>query len=404
MFDLSAIQHAIRDFGLDGWLLYDFRGINPLARRVLGFAEGALLSRRWMYWIPAIGQPQKLVHRIESGALDHLPGEKTVYSAWDEFEWGVASLLRGAGRVAMEYSPRNGIPYISRVDAGTIELVRSYGVEVESSGDLVQQFEATWTEAQWEMHLEAGRHTDSAYDRAWSYIAERVRRDGSVRETDVQRVILDHFRQHGLVTDHPPNVSVNEHSGDPHYEPKAGHDAVIRAGDFVLIDLWAKVNHPDGVYSDLTRVAFVGDVVPSKYEQIFQIVARARDAAIDLVRQRMASGEALRGWEVDHAARSVIQDAGYGEYFVHRTGHNIGRETHGNGANMDGLETRETRLVLPRTCFSIEPGIYFPEFGVRSEVNVFIDDARRVHVTAGDLQRHVLPLFAAGATENTFRT
>jgi Xaa-Pro dipeptidase len=403
MFDLPAIQQVIREFGFDGWLLYDFRGSNPLAKRVLGLSETALLSRRWMYWIPTIGPPMKLVHRIESGALDALPGEKTVYSAWDEFEWGVAALLRGAGRVAMEYSPRNGIPYISRVDAGTIELVRSYGVEVESSGDLVQRFEAVWSDAQWQMHLEAGGHTDSAFHRAWSYLADRVRREGSVRETEVQQVILDHFAQHSLMCHHPPNVSVNEHSGDPHYEPQAGKDGVIRAGDFVLIDLWAKVDHPDGVYSDLTRVAFVGDKVPEKYEQIFQIVAQARDAAIELVQHRMAARESLRGWEVDQAARSVIQEAGYGDYFVHRTGHSIGRETHGNGANMDGLETRDSRLVLPRTCFSIEPGIYLPEFGIRSEVNVFIDESRRVHVTAGERQQQVLPLFAGGAAENSFR-
>lgn len=392
MFDLSALQQAIRDFGFDGWLLYDFRGTNPLAKRVLGLSETTNLSRRWFYWIPAIGDPLKLVHRIEQGALDHVPGEKQVYLRWDELEWGVAALLRGAGRIAMEYSPRNANPYISRVDAGTIELVRSYGVAVESSGDLVQLFEATWSDAQWQLHLEAGRHTDSAYDRAWSYIADRVRKDGSVRETEVQAVIMDHFKQHGLTTYHPPIVGVNEHSGDPHYEPLPGKDGVIRQGDFVLIDLWAKVDHPDGVYSDLTRVGFVGDSVPEKYERIFQIVAAARDAAIALVRERFAAGESLRGWEVDNAARSVIEKAGYGEYFVHRTGHNIGRETHGNGANMDGLETKETRLVLPRTCFSVEPGIYLPEFGVRSEVNVFIDANRRVHVTAGELQRSVVPI------------
>jgi Xaa-Pro dipeptidase len=392
MFDLAAIQQAIRDFGFDGWLLYDFRGTNPLAKRILGLSETTVLSRRWFYWIPAIGQPQKLVHRIESGALDHLPGEKQVYLRWDELEWGVAALVRGSGRVAMEYSPRNSIPYISRVDAGTIELVRSYGVSIESSGDLVQLFESTWTDAQWELHLEAGRHTDSAYDRAWSYIVERVRRDGSVRETEVQAVIMEHFHQNGLTTYHPPIVGVNEHSGDPHYEPLSGKDGVIRAGDFVLIDLWAKVDQSDGVYSDLTRVAFLGDNVPEKYERIFQIVAQARDAAIALVRQRFAAGQPLHGWEVDQAARQVIDAAGYGEQFVHRTGHNIGRETHGNGANMDGLETKETRLILPRTCFSVEPGIYFPEFGVRSEVNVFVDAERQVHVTAGELQRSVLAI------------
>jgi Xaa-Pro dipeptidase len=219
-----------------------------------------------------------------------------------------------------------------------------------------------------------------------------VRTAGSVRETEVQGVILDHFREHGLVCDHAPIVAVNEHSGDPHYEPTGRHDGTIRAGDYVLIDLWGKLNHPDAVYSDMTRVGFLGDHVPEKYERVFQIVGQARDLAIELVRERMSSGEPLRGWEVDAAARGVIAEAGYAEQFVHRTGHNIGRETHGNGANMDGLETKETRLVLPRTCFSIEPGIYLPEFGCRSEVNVFIDANRKVHVTAGEIQRHVLPV------------
>lgn len=401
MIDLPAIQKAIRDFGFDGWLLYDFRGCNPLALRVLGINEKAILSRRWLYWIPTVGPPQKLVHRIEQGALDRLPGEKTVYLRWDELEWGVASLVRGAGRIAMEYSPRNAIPYVSRVDAGTIELVRSYGAEVDSSGDLVQLFEATWTDAQWQSHQEAGRHTDSAYKRAWSYIADCVRRDVPVRETDVQSLIMRHFEAHGLTTYHPPIVAVNEHSGDPHFDTNEANDRLIRAGDFVLIDLWAKVNQPDGVYSDLTRVGYVGESVPDKYEQIFQIVVRARDAAIELVRARMHSGEPLRGWEVDQAARRVIEQAGYGDNFVHRTGHSIGRETHGNGANMDSLETRETRLVLPRTCFSIEPGIYLPEFGVRSEVNVFIDADRRVHVTAGEIQRNVLSILQLASADDT---
>lgn len=394
MIDLPTIQQAIREFGFDGWLLYDFRGCNPLARRILQIPDSAMLSRRWMYWIPTIGAPKKLVHRIEPGALDHLPGEKTVYLAWDEFEWGVASLVRGASRVAMEYSPRNAIPYISRIDAGTHELVRSYGVEIDSSGDLVQRFEATWTEAQWQMHLEAGRHTDSAFAAAWSLIADRVQANQPLRELDVQRAIMEHFHRHGLTTYHPPIVGVNEHSGDPHYEPSAAHDSPIRRGDFVLIDLWAKVNHADGVYSDMTRVGFVGESVPERYERVFRVVAAARDAAINFVRERCQSGETIAGWEVDHACRQVIRDAGYGEQFIHRTGHNIGREVHGNGANIDSLETRETRLLLPRTCFSIEPGIYLPEFGCRSEVNVYIDEHRRVHVTAGEVQRHVYALLA----------
>ena len=390
MFNLTAIQTALREFKLDAWLLYDFRGSNVLARRVLDFPDGPAGSRRWFYCIPAEGEPRKLVHRIESGALDHLPGEKTVYLRWQELEAGVKKLLASAKNVAMEYSARNGNPYVSRVDAGVIELVRSFGADVVSSGDLIQMFEATWDDEQWQMHLEAARHTDSAYAAAWQFIAENVRSVGSVRESEVQAVIMAHFEKHGMTTYHPPIVGVNEHSGDPHYETTPATDTAMKAGDFVLIDLWAKLAKPRAVYSDLTRVGFIGKTVPEKHQQIFQIVAAARDAAIAKVKSAFSSNTPLRGWEVDQAARDVIQAAGYGEQFCHRTGHNIGQETHGNGANMDNLETREERLVLPRTCFSIEPGIYLPEFGVRSEVNVFIDAARNVHVTGGELQTEVV--------------
>jgi Xaa-Pro aminopeptidase len=389
MFDLNAIQSAIRTQQLDGWLLYDFRGNNILARRILQFADGSMGSRRCMYFIPATGSPRKLVHRIESGALDHLPGDKTIYLKWQEFEAGVASLISGRRKVAMEYSARNANPYISRVDAGTIELVQSNGVTIVSSGDLVQQFEAVWDDDQWEMHQAAGKHTDSAYEVVWKFIAEQIRLHGETTEAAVRDTIMDHFQKNGLTTYHPPIVGVNAHSGDPHYETGT---TPIRAGDFVLVDLWAKLDKPRAVYSDLTRTGFVGDRVPEKYETIFQIVAAARDAAIKLVRDRFAAGQPLQGYEVDDACRAVIEKAGYGQYFVHRTGHSIGQEVHGNGANMDNLETHETRRVLPGCCFSVEPGIYLPEFGVRSEVDVFVDRQNQVHVTAGDLQRSVVAI------------
>ena len=389
MLDLVAIQNALRDSQLDGWLLYDFRASNLLARRILQFADGPAGSRRWMYFIPTQGTPQKLVHRIESGALDHLPGEKHVYLKWQEFEAGVARLVAGCNRVAMEYSPRNGNPYISRVDAGTVELVRASGIEVIPSGDLIQLFEAVWDDDQWRMHLEASQHTDSAYTAAWGFIANEIRSRGETTEAAVRDVIMAHFAQHGLTTYHPPIVGVNANSGDPHYETGT---APIRQGDFVLVDLWAKLDRPRSVYSDLTRVGFVGESVPEKYETIFQIVAAARDAAIQLVRDRFASQQVLYGFEVDDAARSVIEKAGYGQYFVHRTGHSIGQETHGNGANIDNLETHETRRILPGCCFSIEPGIYLPEFGIRSEVDVFVDRQGKVHVTAGELQKSVVPI------------
>lgn len=392
MFDLTAVQAALRDFGFDGWLLYDFRGLNVLARRVLQLPTDGHLTRRWFYFVPSRGEPRKLVHRIEPRALDCVPGPAEPYLRWQELEAGVARLLSGSKRVAMEYVPRNANPYVSRVDAGTVELVRSCGVEVVPSGDLVQLFEACWDDAQWAMHLEAARHTRSAYDVAFAVIRDRIRAGSRVCEGDVQKVIMEHFGRHGLVTDHPPIVGVGPHSGDPHYAPPPDGGSEMKEGDFVLIDLWAKLDKPRAVYSDLTWTAFIGPQAPPRYEEIFQIVARARDAAIARVRSAFAHDETLQGWQVDQAARDVIDQAGYRDAFCHRTGHSIGEETHGNGANMDNLETREERRVLTCTCFSVEPGIYLPEFGVRSETNVFVDKDRNVHVTGGRLQKSVVAL------------
>jgi Xaa-Pro aminopeptidase len=391
MFDLHAVQGALQQLGIDGWLLYDFRGLNVLARRIVGL-DGGTLSRRWFYYVPARGEPRKLVHRIEPHALDALPGPAQPYLRWQELEAGVGALVKGTRRVAMEYVPRNANPYVSRVDAGTVELVRSFGVEVVPSGDLVQLFEAAWDDEQWAMHREAAEHTRSSFGAAFAFIADRVRRGEALRETDVQRRILDHFAAHKLVADHPPICAVGPHSGDPHYEPRPGADSPIHKGDFVLIDLWAKCDRPRAVYSDLTWVCYVGKEVPDRYAAIFTIVARARDAAIAAVREAFQAGKPVQGWQVDDAARAVITEAGYGEYFCHRTGHSIGQETHGNGANMDNLETHEERRVLPRTCFSVEPGIYLPEFGVRSEVNVFVDARGQVHVTGGQPQEQVVAL------------
>jgi len=392
MFDLTKVQSALREFGFDGWLLYDFRGSNILARRILGLDGQHIGSRRFFYWIPAQGTPRKLVHRIEDSVLDALPGDKTIFLAWQELEAGVQQCVSGSKVVAMEYSPRNGNPYVSKVDAGVVELVRSFGCEVQSSGDIVQLFEATLDDEQIALHLEAATHTNSAYDVAWKFIADGVRKDGGVSEAAVRDRIMEHFAAHSMTTYSPPIVGRNAHSGLPHYETGNGQDTTIRKDDFVLIDLWAKLKKPAAVYSDLTRTGYVGEAVPEKYTKIFNIVAAARDAGIAMVQDAFAKGTAIRGFEVDNAVRKVIADAGYGQYFVHRTGHNIGRETHGNGANIDGLETRDDRRLLPRTCFSIEPGIYLPEFGVRSETNVLIDGAGKVHVTGGELQRAVVAI------------
>tara|TARA_B110000495_G_scaffold83205_1_gene71571 strand:+ start:2600 stop:3811 length:1212 start_codon:yes stop_codon:yes gene_type:complete len=388
---LNSMQNAIQEFGFDGWLLYDFRGLNVLALRVLGISESEIGSRRFFYFIPAQGDPVKLVHRIESTALDHLLGKKIVYLTWQELHDGLKAMLGGSQQVAMEYSPENANPYISRVDAGTVELVRRFGAEVVSSGNLIQSFEARWTDEQWELHLQADELNRAAFDEAWRLIADRLRSGKSIRETEVQDFVMDYYARHGMTTYHPPIVGVNANSGDPHYSPAHGADSEIKVGDFVLLDMWAKMDVSEGVYSDLTKVGFMGETVPEKYKTVFDIVAAARDAGIDCARCAFAEGRELQGWEVDRATRQVIEDAGYGEYFIHRTGHNIGTETHGNGAHMDDLETKEDRLVLPRTCFSIEPGIYLEEFGIRSEINVFIDTDAKVHVTGG-IQTEVTPV------------
>ena len=392
MFDLAAVQAAIREFGFDGWLLYDFRGSNILAQRVADLSEKKL-SRRWFYYVPASGEPKKLVHAIEPAALDHLPGSsKTVYRRWQDLETGVGELVIGAKKIAMEYSPRNANPYIGKVDAGTIELVKSYHVDIEPSGDLIQLFEATWDDAQEKSHFEAAVHCRTAYDVAFQFIADEIRAKGSVTEGAVQTRIMKHFADNKMTTYSPPIVGVGPHSGDPHYETTAASNAPIRQGDFVLIDLWAKLDKPRAVYADYTRVAFVGSEVPEKYAKVFAIVAAARDAGIKCVRDTFEKGEPLLGWQIDAATRAVIEQAGYGEQYTHRTGHNIGQEVHGNGAHIDGLETREDRRIIRRTCFSIEPGIYLPEFGVRSEVDVYIDRDGKVHVTGGEPQTEVFKI------------
>ena len=391
MFDLKAVQAAIRDAGFDGWLLYDFRGQNVLAQRVVGLAgKKSLLSRRWFYYVPATGEPKKLVHAIEPASLDHLPGtQKTTYRRWQELEAGVGSLVSGAKKVAMEYSPRNANPYIGRVDAGTIELVKSYGCDVFSSGDLIQQFESVWDADQEKSHFEAATLCRAAYDVAFAFIASEIKAKGKVMETAIQARILKHFADNGMTTYSPPIVGVGPHSGDPHFDTSPATDMPIEKGSFVLIDLWAKMDRPRAVYADYTRTAFIGDTVPEKYAKVFSVVAAARDAGIKCVKDAFAAKRPLRGWEVDNATRDVIEKAGYGEQYPHRTGHNIGQEVHGNGAHIDGFETRDDRLIIPRTCFSIEPGIYLPEFGVRSEVDVYIDATGNVHVTGGDLQTEV---------------
>jgi Xaa-Pro aminopeptidase len=388
---LTSIQRALRDERLDGWLFYDHHHRDPIAYRVLGI-QPKMCTRRWYYLIPAEGEPQKLVHRIERGTLNNLPGKLAEYSAWQAQREGLRRMLAGKKKLAMQYSALNDIPYVGLVDAGTVELVRSFGIEVVSSADLVQLFEARWSPAQLKMHLEAGRSVHAIIRAAFGFIRDAARAGKTIGEYDVQQEIVKMYESHGLVADEAPLVAVNEHASDPHYSPTRESSRPIRKDDFVLLDVWAKRREPGAVYFDVTWTGFVAEQVPEKYTEIFEIVREARDAAIDLVRRAMREGRPLRGYQVDDAARGVIAQRGYGDFFVHRTGHSIGEDIHGSGANMDNYETRDDRRVLPSTCFSVEPGIYLPEFGVRSEVNVFVEE-RDARVT-GEIQQAVVPVLA----------
>lgn len=384
---LQDIQEALTREGVDGWLFCDFRGSDPLASRILGLDPGQISTRRWYYYIPAHGAPAGIVSSVEPRRLDVLPGEKRVFLSWQQLHAALADTLRGVRTLAMQYSPGNAIPYVSRVDAGTVELVRQLGIEVVSSADLVQRFEAVWSAEQWQSHLRAATGVRETVDETFAYIRQHT----PVSEYDAQQFILRQFAARGLVTNHPPIVAINAHSADPHFEPTPD-SGLIRPGDFVLIDLWAK--EPEGVYADYTWTGFMGGTVPERYQEIFALVRLARDAAIAFIQERVRREQAFFGYEVDAAARKVIVDAGYGEYFVHRTGHSIGEEVHGNGANMDGLETRDERRVLPGSCFSIEPGIYLAgEFGVRSEVNVYLTE-REAIVTGTPMQTELVRILA----------
>ncbi len=369
--NLEAIQQELGKQGLDGWLFFDHHERDPLAYRVLGFKPARHVTRRWYYFIPTAGDPVKLVHRIEAGMLDALPGVKREYSSWEEQSGGLRALLGGATRVAMQYSPRCAIPYVSMVDAGTVELVRGLGVEVATSADLIQVFEARWSPAQLESHLEAGKRVDAVLREGFVLIGARLRSGVAVTELDVKEFIRDGFRKAGLYTDHGPIVGVNANASNPHYEPTPELHAPIHAGDLVLIDLWAKLDTPGSTYYDITWTGVCGEA-SEEQRKVFDVVSGARDRGVERVKSAVAAGEVLRGYEVDDAVRSHIRERGYAQYFVHRTGHSIGEDVHGSGANMDNLETHDERLVAPWTCFSVEPGVYLPAFGIRSEVNVFV--------------------------------
>jgi Xaa-Pro dipeptidase len=389
--NIEAIQKDLRAAKLDGWLFYDFRGRDPVALRILQLPDG-MRTRRWFYFVPAKGTPKKLVHKIESQALASLPGDMLYFSAQEELRGNLKKMLGRAKHVAMQYSPKNAIPYVSLVDAGTIELVRSAGVKLATSADLVQKFEACWSEAQLQSHLAAGRAIDKIVQEAFSLAAQSVREKKNPTEYDLQQWIRKRFEEEGITTEEGPDVAVNQNASDPHYGPSRGSSATIKEGDLLLLDVWGKQKAAGSVYYDITWVGYLGAKVPEKYAKVFKVVREARDAAVELILKSVKAGKPLQGWQVDRAARRVIEKAGYGKYFFHRTGHNIGQAVHGNGVNMDGLETHDARHLIPATCNSVEPGIYLPEFGIRSEVDVYIDE-KEARVT-GAVQREILPLLA----------
>ncbi len=385
--NLPAIQSALRERNIDAWLFYDHHHRDPIAYRVLGLPASLMVTRRWFYLIPAQGEPSKLVHKIETGHLDSLPGPKRVYSGWQELFAQLKTFLGDHKTIAMQYSPNNLVFTVSLVDAGTIDLIRSMGKNIVSAADLIAQFEATWTNEQIQTHFAARDSVDNITTSAFAEIGRRVR-NGGTNEHAIQRWLLEAFQRENLVTDDPPVVAVNANSGNPHYEPHAESAAPIREGDFVLLDIWGKKNIPGAVYYDITWTGYVGKAPSDKQREIFQIVRDARDAGVKTVLDAKAAGQRIAGWQVDRATRDHIQKSGYGDYFIHRTGHSIGTDVHSNGANMDDLEIHDERQILPNSCFSIEPGIYLPEFGVRSEVNVLVRPDR-AEVT-GKIQREIV--------------
>ena len=385
--NLPAIQAALRERNIDAWLFYDHHHRDPIAYRVLGLPSSLMVTRRWFYLIPAKGEPSKLVHKIEAGHLDSLPGSKRVYSGWQELFEQIKLFLADYKTIAMQYSPNNLVFTVSLVDAGTMDLVRGLGKNVVSAADLIAQFEATWTDEQIQTHFAARDAVDSITTAAFAEIGRRVR-NGGTTEHAMQQWLLEAFQRENLVTDDPPVVAVNANSGNPHYEPHAESSAAIREGDFVLLDIWGKKNTPGAVYYDITWTGYVGKAPSDKQREVFQIVRDARDAGVKTVLDAVDAGQRIAGWQVDRATRDHIKKAGYGDYFIHRTGHSIGTDVHSNGANMDDLEIHDERQILPNSCFSIEPGVYLPEFGVRSEVNVLVRP-NRAEVT-GKIQREIV--------------
>ena len=385
---ILEVQDQLLQMNIDGWLLYDFQGMNPIARKLVGL-QGQLLTRRWYYWVPKRGTPTVLCHRIEQHGFSSLQGQTRPFRSWEEMLKGLREMLEGHDTIAMEYSPNCSIPYVSRVDAGTVEIVKGLGKKVVSSANLVQYFEARWSQEQFQMHREASRLLMQILFASFQEVDNALKNGVPISEFSIQQSMLEKYQQQGLFSFSPPIVAVNQNSGNPHYEPKQDDCFHIKSGDLLLIDLWAKVQKPGAVYADYTWVAYLGGAIPESYLRTWEVVKGARDAALDFVKENYPKKIRVEGWEVDSVARNFISQAGYGDFFIHRTGHNIGEEDHGNGANMDSLETKDERLLIPHTCFSIEPGIYFSEFGIRSEINVYLDESDVV-VTGEPIQNEIV--------------
>lgn len=389
--ELERIQQALRERGLDGWLFCDFHHRDLMAYRILGLDDSHMTTRRWFYWVPAEGEPVKLSHKVEPHKLDPLPGRQEFFLGWTELHERLAKELGEPKKIAMQYSPMNHIPYVSVVDAGTVELIRSFGHEVVTSADLVQQFESLADDAGYQSHLEAANLVQRIKDEAFELMDRSLRTAKPVTEFDVKEFIVRRFTEEGLTNDgDSPIVGFNDHPADPHFEPTAENAYVLHTGDTILVDLWARKVSPPGIYYDITWCGFAGQEPPQLYRDIFRVVRDARDAAVDLVERRFADGAPVYGYEVDDACRKVVEDAGFGEHFIHRTGHSIGTSVHGNGANIDNLETKDERRLVPGSCFSIEPGIYLTgRMAVRSEIDVFITPDGTVDV-AGPRQHDLL--------------
>ena len=391
---IPEIQAALDEAGLDAWLFAAFQQNDPVSLELLGLAgEGKLVTRRCYYLIPKSGAPRKLSHGLEPAMLDHLPGEKTLYLRWQEHRESLAKLVAGVKNLACQYSPLNGLPAVSRLDAGTAELLRKAGCELHTSADLVTRFAATWSDEQLAGHRRANVHLHRLVLEAFALVGEQLRGGREIDEYAVQRFLLEGFDKAGLWTESPPIVGVNEHSADPHYQPDSTHTSPILQGDFLLIDLWAKEKATGSVYADITWCGVCASAPTDRQQEVWSVDAAARDAGWELVRSRYPHTP-VRGFEVDDATRAVIEKAGYGERFIHRTGHSIGIQDHGQGANMDNLETHDERLLLPMTGFSIEPGIYLTgDFGVRTEINVALTPTGP-EITGGEPQRDLLRLLA----------